>query len=71
MGIKNYILDLQPYCDNCPEFSVHARSETVIVEEPFTLDPHYEISTVITCEHQKRCANMVKWLEKSKGEKKV
>lgn len=67
--MSNYRLDIAPYCDNCPEFEVCSQDNTYAYES-FEYEVERVVYVDIKCKHQKRCANMVKWLEKSKGEKR-
>ena len=75
--MSNYVIRLPDYCENCPEFDVATKEESITIER-FSLDiladmTVTEIKRELTCTHRKRCANMVKWLEKNlknKGENK-
>jgi len=67
---SNYIFEVDPYCENCPEFEVYDREEEMFVDD-FYYPPVKKIYHTITCKHRKRCSNMVDWLRKnSKKEKK-
>ena len=60
-----YILQLEEFCDDCPEIDiVLKRNKTYLDNQNIET-----ICDIITCSHQKRCSNMVDWLNKSKGEK--
>ena len=75
--MESYSIVLPDYCENCPEFEVVTREESFTFEG---FDINYfedmkrtEIRRELSCAHRKRCANMVKWLEKNlknKGENK-
>lgn len=71
-----YILQLEEYCDKCPEFDVAVKE----VERPISFDEFFKDPTVsevinirriITCSHQKRCGNMVNWLKKKLEKEKT
>ena len=68
--MKNYILMLEDYCDDCPEFDVNVRTEEYF-SDTYYEPPVRHIEQTITCKHRKRCANMVDWIKKNdKKEKK-
>lgn len=62
---SNYILMIEPYCENCPEFDVVDREEEYFSDD-YYYPPVKKILHTITCKHRKRCDNMVSWLQKNK-----
>lgn len=64
-----YILELEPYCDGCPEFNVQAKTDEYWFED-YMKERVAERRVHITCSHQKRCENMIKWLDKKQKEER-
>ena len=60
-----YILALENFCDNCPEFDVCV-DENEFYHETGDCRVVKHISRIITCSHHKRCVNMMNWLSKRK-----
>lgn len=56
-----YILELEDYCNECPEFDVTVRLKEA---GPDTMGSVFRKQKVINCSHKKRCRNMVNWLNK-------
>lgn len=59
----SYIFEMEPYCDNCQEFEVTSKAEEYYFTDLST-NVKRQIDVSVHCKHQKRCANMVSWLEK-------
>ena len=65
---SNYMLLIEDYCENCPEFEVVDRDEEFFYDD-FYYPPTKKILHTITCKHRKRCSNMVDWLRKNENKK--
>ena len=59
-------LDVQPYCDVCPDF-------TPDVDSPVRYYSDHEIrssDTIVRCKYRRRCEAMVRYLQKQMGKPK-
>ena len=65
--MNGYTFEIDPYCENCPEFDVTADKEELWTET-FMMETKKYICYKVRCKHQTRCKNMKKFIERSKGE---
>lgn len=68
--MNGYILSLMPCCENCPEFEIEDNFSVVKVDNTDPIgffDPPYTdiITHRISCKHDTRCRNMLKYLKKN------
>lgn len=50
-------LEVDKYCDNCPEFESHVIKNTIYCNSTTITN------TIIECEHRERCRSIKKFLE--------
>lgn len=60
---SNYCLYLEPYCENCPEFKVSVSENSMWFEDDY--ESGKIITRTITCEHQRKCKNLVSFIKRS------
>lgn len=53
-------LSIHEYCENCPNFEA---SVDVTVIESCNPERPYTYNTVIKCEHENKCKNMMRYLK--------
>lgn len=59
-------IDVQPYCDCCLDFTPDVEPPERLYYSSYDGGQEYESTsdTVIRCKYRKRCANMVRYLQK-------
>lgn len=63
MSIK---LQVEDYCQNCPEFEADVRKEKVFVNDRSDIfNCEIITETTVTCEHRDKCAELRKHIERN------